>query len=44
MSMIVPREVGSKFLFLKVDGEIVVPGIIQGDVEEVFIREVHIDR
>jgi hypothetical protein len=42
-SMIIPGEVGSKFLFSKVDKEIRVLGIIRGYVEEVFVREVHID-
>jgi hypothetical protein len=42
-STIIPGEVGSKLLCSEVDEEIIVPGIIRGDVEEVFIGEVCID-
>jgi hypothetical protein len=34
---------GSKLLFPKVDEEVVVLGVIPGDVEEVFVRKIHID-
>ena len=42
-SMIIPGEVRSKLLCSEVDEEIVVPGIIQGDVKEMFVKEVCID-
>ena len=42
-SMIISRKVVSKFLCSEVDEKIVVPWVIRGDVEEMFIREVGID-
>ena len=43
-SMIVPREVRSKILCSEVDEEIAVSGIIRGDVEEVFIGKICVDK
>jgi hypothetical protein len=42
-SMIITREVRSKILCTKVDEEVVVPGVIGGNEEEVFVREILID-
>jgi hypothetical protein len=40
---IVSGEVISKLLCLKVDEKVTILGIIRGDVEEVFIREIRVD-
>ena len=32
-----------KLLCAKVDEEVIVPGVIEGDEEEVFVREIRID-
>jgi hypothetical protein len=42
-STIIPGEVVSKILCSEVDEEITVPGIIRGDVKEMFVGEVGID-
>jgi hypothetical protein len=42
-STIISGKVMAKILCLEVDEEIFVPGIIQGDVKEMFIRKVFID-
>jgi hypothetical protein len=42
-SMIISREMRPKLLCLKVDEEVIVPGVIRGDEEEVFVREICID-
>jgi hypothetical protein len=42
-STIISREVRPKILCTKVDEEVVVPGVIGGDEEEVFIGEILID-
>jgi hypothetical protein len=42
--MIIPIDMGSKLLCVKVDKEVAILGIIRGDVEEVFVGEVSIDR
>jgi len=33
-----------KILCIKVDDEVIIPGVIGGDEEEVFIEKIHIDR
>ena len=42
--MIVSGEVVSKFLCSEVDKKIVIPRIIRGDVKEMFVGEIDIDR
>jgi hypothetical protein len=42
-STIVSGEMGSKLLCSKVDEEVVIPGVIQGDVEEVLVGKIHIN-
>jgi hypothetical protein len=43
VSAIISREVRPKLLCMKVDEEVIVPGFIIGDEEEVLIGEIHID-
>jgi hypothetical protein len=43
VSMIISREMRPKLLCPKVDKKVAIPGVIRGDVEEVFIRKIHID-
>jgi hypothetical protein len=43
-SMIVSRVMRPKILCPKVDEKVSIPGVIQGDVEEVFSRKIHIVR
>ena len=43
-STIVSGEVVSKFLCSEVDEELVVPRFIRGDVKDMFVGEVGIDR
>jgi hypothetical protein len=40
---IISREVRPKLLCLKVDEKVTIPGVIRGDVEEVFVGKVCID-
>jgi hypothetical protein len=42
-SMIISREMRPKLLCTKADEEVVIPGVIGGDEEEVFMREILID-
>jgi hypothetical protein len=42
-SVVISREVRPEILCEKVDDKVVVPGVIGGDEEEVFIREILID-
>jgi hypothetical protein len=41
--MIILREMRPKLLCLKVDEKVDIPGVLQGDVEEVFVRKIHIN-
>jgi hypothetical protein len=43
VSMIISRDMRPKLLCMKIDEEFIVPGIIGGDEEEVFIGEILID-
>jgi hypothetical protein len=42
-SMIILREMRLKLLCAKVDEEVPVPGVIEGDEEEVFVGKIRID-
>jgi hypothetical protein len=42
-SKIISRDMRPKILCTKVDKEVVIPGVIEGDEEEVFIKEILID-
>jgi hypothetical protein len=42
-SNILSREMRPKFMCMKVDEEVVIPWVIGGDEEEVFIGEILID-
>jgi hypothetical protein len=44
VSMIILRDMRSKLFFLKVEEKAAIPGVIRGDVEEVFIGKIHVDR
>jgi hypothetical protein len=43
VSMIISREMRPKLLCTKVDEEVVVPRVIEGDEEEVFVEEILIN-
>jgi hypothetical protein len=40
---IVSREMRPKLMCLKVDEKVTIPGVIRGDIEEVFVRKIRID-
>jgi hypothetical protein len=42
-STIILRDIRPELLCLKVDEEVSILGVIQGDVEEVFVGKIHID-
>jgi hypothetical protein len=41
--MIILREMRPKLLCMKVDKKVILLGFIEGDEEEVFVREIFID-
>jgi hypothetical protein len=43
VTIIISREMRPKLLCLKVDEKVTIPGVIQGDEEEMFIGKIRID-